>query len=176
MAFQSLLQKLRPSSICFSSKRMSCPAGAMRIMPKRSPSAPYFAIRSSGSGELPNDLRHLASLLVANDAGEIRRLGTATSPGVFESRHDHARDPEENNIRRGHEIGRGIKLRPRGRHPSCQTARASSKTRCRARRDPASSFPRRMAARCRRGWLCRGFAASCFDTRPECDGPTRADG
>ena len=24
-------------------------------MPKRSPSAPYFAIKSSGSGELPND-------------------------------------------------------------------------------------------------------------------------
>ena len=34
---------------------MSCPIGAIRIRPKRNPSAPYFVIKSSGSGELPND-------------------------------------------------------------------------------------------------------------------------
>ena len=32
------------------------PVGAIRIKPKRKPSAPYFSIKSSGSGELPNDL------------------------------------------------------------------------------------------------------------------------
>ena len=67
-AFQSLVAKFRPSSICFSSKRMSCPVGAIRIRPKRKPSAPYFAIRSSGSGELPNDFAHLATLVVADQS------------------------------------------------------------------------------------------------------------
>ena len=38
-----------------SSKRKSLPTGAMRISPKRSPSAPYFSISSTGSGEFPND-------------------------------------------------------------------------------------------------------------------------
>ena len=31
------------------------PVGALRITPKRSASAPYLAMRSSGSGELPSD-------------------------------------------------------------------------------------------------------------------------
>jgi hypothetical protein len=54
-AFQSLLQKFFPLSMRSSWKRMSCPCGAIDTMPKRRPSAPYLAIRSSGSGELPSD-------------------------------------------------------------------------------------------------------------------------
>ena len=54
-AFQSLLQKFFPPSMRSSWKRMSCPWGAIDTMPKRRPSAPYFAMRSRGSGELPSD-------------------------------------------------------------------------------------------------------------------------
>ena len=52
-AFQSLLQKLRPSSTSFSSNSTSWPSGALRMVPKRRASAPYLAMSSSGSGELP---------------------------------------------------------------------------------------------------------------------------
>ena len=34
---------------------MSLPAGAASIIPMRTPSAPYVAIKSNGSGELPSD-------------------------------------------------------------------------------------------------------------------------
>ena len=52
-AFHILLLKLRPCSQRLSSKRMSLPAGALSIIPIRTPSAPNLSIRSNGSGELP---------------------------------------------------------------------------------------------------------------------------
>ena len=53
-AFHILLQKLRPCSHSLSSYIISFPAGAASIRPMRTPSAPYWAIKSSGSGELPS--------------------------------------------------------------------------------------------------------------------------
>ena len=55
-AFHILLEKLRPCSTWLSSNKISLPAGELSNIPIRTPSAPYWAIRSSGSGELPNDL------------------------------------------------------------------------------------------------------------------------
>ena len=55
-AFHILVVKLRPCSGRLSSKRRSPPAGAHNNMPTRTPSAPYWLIRSIGSGELPRDL------------------------------------------------------------------------------------------------------------------------
>ena len=52
-AFQILLLKFRPCSHRLSSKRMSLPAGALSIIPIRTPSAPYWSISEMGSGELP---------------------------------------------------------------------------------------------------------------------------
>jgi len=60
-------------------------------------------------GRIAERLRHLAALLVADDAGEINILERQL-PHVFVARHDHARDPEENDVRPGDEIGGRIKL------------------------------------------------------------------
>jgi hypothetical protein len=70
-AFQSLLQKFLPLSIRSSWKADVLPWGAIDTMPKRRPSAPYFSIRSSGSGELPSDFDILRPCCVADDAGEV---------------------------------------------------------------------------------------------------------
>ena len=54
-------------------------------------------------------LRHLAAFFVANDAGEKDVFeGHFTLP--TEAGHDHAGDPEENDVGPGHEIGRGVEL------------------------------------------------------------------
>src|SRR5687767_136806 len=55
-AFQILLQKLRPSSHNFSSKRISLPAGEEARIPYRTPSAPNCSIRPSASGLFPSCL------------------------------------------------------------------------------------------------------------------------
>ena len=55
-AFHILLQKFLPCSICASSYRISFPAELHRSIPRRTASAPYLSIRSSGSGELPRVL------------------------------------------------------------------------------------------------------------------------
>jgi hypothetical protein len=65
VAFHSLFAKNLPVSSAFSSNLRSCPVGVW-TMQKRTLSAPYFSIIASGSGELPSDLRHLATLLVAH--------------------------------------------------------------------------------------------------------------
>ena len=53
--FQSLLQKFLPCSMRSSENLMSWPLGAILMIPWRKPSAPYFSIKSSGSGELPGE-------------------------------------------------------------------------------------------------------------------------
>jgi hypothetical protein len=68
---------------------MSCPLGAIRIKPKR-------------------------SLPIADQTGKEDVFERGLT-GVLKPRHDHARDPEKDNIRRGYEIARGIKFRPRDR-------------------------------------------------------------
>src|SRR4030081_3618929 len=105
-AFQSFVAKLRPSSICFSSKAMSCPLGAIRISPKRKPSAPYFAIRSSGSGELPSDFDILRPFFLPVSPGQknVTKWDVVFEPLrsarlELQSRNDHACDPKENDIR-----------------------------------------------------------------------------
>src|SRR5690606_10288473 len=55
-AFHILLLKFRPCSQSFISNKRSLPAGELNSMPVLTPSAPYCAIRSKGSGELPSDL------------------------------------------------------------------------------------------------------------------------
>ena len=55
-AFQILLQKLRPCSHITSSNGKSLPAGEVSNIPTLTPSAPYFSMRTMGSGELPSDL------------------------------------------------------------------------------------------------------------------------
>ena len=59
-----------PSLFDRSSKRISWPFGAMLIIPWRNPSAPYFSIRSSGSGELPRDLG-IFRLGITDNSSEI---------------------------------------------------------------------------------------------------------
>src|SRR5690606_18141811 len=54
--FQILLVKFRPCSHKDSSNNKSLPAGELNNIPTRTPSAPYFSISSSGSGEFPKDL------------------------------------------------------------------------------------------------------------------------
>ena len=81
-------------------------------------------------GRVAQALRHLAPLFVANDAGEIdvaeRQIALVLVAG-----HDHASDPEKDDVRPGDEIGGGIKfverlglLRPahRGKRPKPRTA------------------------------------------------------
>ena len=68
----------------------------------------------------------------------------------LQPRDDHARHPEENDVRPGDEhVGR-IKFGPRLRRPSSRTPTTTRKTRCRACRGPGSS-PRR-ANRSARGF------------------------
>src|SRR5690606_4256430 len=55
-AFHTLFVKLRPCSHCELSNGKSFPAGDEIKIPIRTPSAPYWFIKSIGSGELPNDL------------------------------------------------------------------------------------------------------------------------
>src|SRR5438477_11852381 len=71
-------------------------------------------------GRITKRLRHLATLLVANDPGEehvVKRnvvlivfgfYGLELKTGKY-----HARDPEENYVRTGHEHARRIELLPR---------------------------------------------------------------
>ncbi len=54
-AFHILLVKFRPCSVNDSSNNKSPPAGEHSNIPTRTPSAPYFSINSSGSGEFPSD-------------------------------------------------------------------------------------------------------------------------
>ena len=70
-------------------------------------------------GRIAERLRHFPALLVANDAGEeniVERnvvFGLLRFSGFeFEPGENHSRDPEENNIRTGHERARRIKLLP----------------------------------------------------------------
>ena len=62
-AFQTLLAKKEPCAHKSSSKSRSFPAGAVINMPTRTPSAPYCAMRSNGSGLLPNCLDILRRFL-----------------------------------------------------------------------------------------------------------------
>jgi len=78
------------------------------MTPNRSASAPNFAIRSRGSGELPSDLDILRPCLSRMISGEVDVFERQFTD-VFEARHDHSSDPEEDNIRAGDEIGCGIK-------------------------------------------------------------------
>ena len=55
-------------------------------------------------GGIAEGLRHLAALLVADDAGEIDILERQVAHELV-ARHDHARDPEENDVGSGDEVG-----------------------------------------------------------------------
>src|SRR5437016_9507787 len=55
-------------------------------------------------GRIAEALGHLSALLVADDAREIDVLKRHPAHELVAS-HDHARDPEENNVRSGHEVG-----------------------------------------------------------------------
>ena len=60
-------------------------------------------------GRIAERLRHLAALRVADDAGEIdvpernAPLERLAGPDELQARHDHARDPEEDDVRAGDE-------------------------------------------------------------------------
>ena len=58
--------------------------------------------------------RHLSTLLVADDAGEVDVLERQASHELV-ARHDHARHPEEDDVRPGDEIRRRIELLQRRR-------------------------------------------------------------
>ena len=55
-AFQILFVKFLPCSHCDMSNGKSLPAGEEIKVPNLTPSAPYFSIKSIGSGEFPKDL------------------------------------------------------------------------------------------------------------------------
>ena len=67
-------------------------------------------------GRVAEGLRHLAALLVANDAGEVNMLERNaplqrfTRPHKFQSGHNHTRDPEKDNVRPRHERRRRVKI------------------------------------------------------------------
>ena len=67
-------------------------------------------------GRIAEGLRHLPALLVADDAGEVDvfernpPLDRLARPHEFEARHDHARDPEENDVRARDERRRRIEM------------------------------------------------------------------
>jgi len=67
-------------------------------------------------GRVAQRLRHLAALLVADDAGEIDvvernpLLDGRAGAHEFEAGHDHARDPEEDDVRAGHERARRVEI------------------------------------------------------------------
>jgi hypothetical protein len=73
---------------------------------KRSASAPYWSMISSGSMPLPSDLDILRPWLVAHDAVDAARCRTALA-GVLQAGEDHAGDPEADDVVAGHErVGR----------------------------------------------------------------------
>src|SRR2546430_143260 len=63
-----------------------------------------FADEVERVGRITEALRHLATLLVADDAREIDVLERHPHHELIAG-HDHTRDPEENDVRRGHEVG-----------------------------------------------------------------------
>ncbi len=60
-------------------------------------------------GRVAQALGHLAILLIANDPGVIDILKRQIAAKLIAG-HDHARDPEENNVRSRNQIRGGIKL------------------------------------------------------------------
>ena len=60
-----------------------------------------------GVGGVAQRLRHFATQLVTNDTGEVDILERHLT-GVLIASHNHARHPEENNIRAGYEVAGGV--------------------------------------------------------------------
>ena len=92
---------------------MSRPCAAMAASVKRSASAPYSSISSSGSMTLPFDFDIFGAALVAHQRvdvdGRERHLLHEVQP-----HHHHARDPEEDDVEAGDEhVGRVIALQLR---------------------------------------------------------------
>src|SRR6185436_18700997 len=80
-------------------------------------------------GRVTQHLAHLPAQFVANDAGEVNIMKRQVAY-VLVSRHDHASDPEKDDVGSGNEVGRGIEsferislLRPthRGKRPQPRT-------------------------------------------------------
>ena len=65
-------------------------------------------------GRIAQALAHLAAQLVADDAGEIDVAERQVAHELV-ARHDHARDPEEDDVRPGDQVGRGVELLQRVR-------------------------------------------------------------
>ncbi len=82
---------------------MSRPCAAIAASVKRSASAPYWSISSSGSMTLPFDFDILAPVLVAHERVNIDGRGTATSSSCMKcsAHHHHAGDPEEDDVEAG---------------------------------------------------------------------------
>ena len=124
-AFHILLAKLRAESTLSVEKRRSPPMRTPTARLKRSASAPYSSMTSSGSMPLPSDLLILRPLRVAHEAVDAHKVERLL-PHALEAGHDHARHPEEDDVVACHkyvrrvevfELGRLLRPAQRGERP-----------------------------------------------------------
>ena len=183
-AFQSLLASWRPWATRSSLKRTSCveelasrPAadgvgavgGEVAALARTPAGAGRRRSGASGSMPVPSDfdIRRPSGAWIDRVHVDVVERDVARE---LEPEHDHAGDPEEEDVaRRREDVGRIEGLQRRGLRPASRASRTAtcrSRTRCRARRGRAPSR-RPPAAPCRRRSRRRG-------TRPGSGGPTRA--
>ena len=143
----------------------------------RSASAPYRLTTSSGSMPLPSDLDILRCCV--SRTMPCRNTVWNGVPAVEEvARHDHARDPEEQDVRAGDEhVGRveraEILVRSCRASRAWRAARATTRTTCRARPRPVAPARRTWGSAPRRCGS-RPVLRTRRSTTRECGGPTRA--
>ena len=122
-------------------------------------------------------LRHLLALGVAHDGVDVD-VAERHLAGEMQARHDHAGDPEEDDVEAGDQHRGGQEgLQVLASSPASRarrTAPAARRTRCRARRRRASAG---LAVRFLDGFLFGSARRRSFPprrTRPESGGPTTA--
>ena len=115
---------------------MSRPCAAIAASVKRSASAPYSSISSSGSMTLPLVFDIFCALLVAHQGVDVDVVERHLLHEV-QAHHHHAGDPEEDDVEAGDQrAGRIEALRAPAScpaSPASRTATAPRRTRCRAR-------------------------------------------
>ena len=99
-AFQILLAKARALNMRSSVRTMSVPGAAPSSSDMRTASVPYFSVTSSGSMTLPRVLDIFWPLGVAHQGVDVD-LAEGDVAGGFQAHHDHAGDPEEQDVEAG---------------------------------------------------------------------------
>ena len=133
-AFQSLLAKLRLAMHLLVARSAYRCLGVLPVARvKRSASAPYWSMISSGSMPLPRDL--LIFLPCASRTRPWIQNGVERHlAGVLQSREDHAGHPEEDDVVAGNQsVGRDRSIPAPGFYPASpgsRTATAPRRTRC----------------------------------------------